>query len=185
MTQPLRRLKKNIQKIIQEGHAAIVCGTGVSLSVVGTGVQAASWPGLIEETIKFVNRHQVEVADDNIQILKQAVKTCCTEDFLNAYKIIAKILGGKKHSQFQDWLNSTLGMLEKCNPTQYGLDLISKIEALHLPILTTNLDGIIEEHTGRNAVVWSDEEALLFIQAKANDEVDDKVFHFMVIMPIP
>jgi WD40 repeat protein len=177
MTQPLSELKKIIQKIIQEGHAAIVCGTGVSLSVVGTGVQAASWPGLIEETIKFVNRHQVEVADDNIQILKQAVKTCCTEDFLNAYKIIAKILGGKKHSQFQDWLNSTLGMLEKCNPTQYGLDLISKIEALHLPILTTNLDGIIEEHTGRNAVVWSDEEALLFIQAKANDEVDDKVFH--------
>lgn len=144
MSSPTEDLRSEIAK----GSALIVVGAGISIGAT-RGAATASWIGLLKHG---VDRCQEIVTQLPIRwkerTLEQVESGDITEIVLAAQNI-AERLGAPHSGEYRKWLRESVGTLNVDNS-----ETISAIQALNLPIATTNYDSLLTSITGRPPVTW-------------------------------
>ena len=147
MTEPLWR---ELQELLHEREVVVLVGAGASIQISGNpeigGFNVAGWEGLLRHGLQQcvdVNREAKHV-DLYRQLLDSG-------DFLGVAEFVARALGGPGDGEFTRWLGASVGKLEPNNPA-----VAKALEALNVPLFTTNYDTLLERVTRRSPLTWKD-----------------------------
>ncbi|MCC3294268.1 SIR2 family protein [Arthrobacter sp. zg-Y411] len=142
-----------LRATVQEGRAVFVVGTGLSISCT-KGSPAASWIGLLEESIEWAKSNLPDVTDSWVDLVRGTLDTAKDDNdtsvLISAAGLIANKISAGGVQARSNWLKETVGDLMVADS--------SWPEALHglrSPILTTNYDTLIEDATGRPSANWT------------------------------
>jgi hypothetical protein len=138
-----------LRKLIRERKVIAVIGTGVSLGATGMDPRA-SWQGMVLDGVRrceelglvpteWSDRRRGDVASGDL------------DELLGAAELVARKLGAPRGGDYTRFLRETAGSLRICDSA-----LPSALCALHVPLATTNYDGILEEISGLEPVTWRD-----------------------------
>jgi tetratricopeptide (TPR) repeat protein len=164
-------VQSELRKVIESKEACLVLGAGVSKATC-PNESAVTWPGLIKNGIEYLSdvdpggsgRHQAmfdhlstDLTDpSNFLILGEYIETQIN----------------KKGGGFGRWLSSQFENLKIEEKT-----LVKAIDALNLPIITTNYDGIIEQITLRSRCTLKNVQEFVGELRNANENNRRSVFH--------
>lgn len=140
-------LLEDLQADITSGSCVLLVGTGVSVAL--SGERKASWAGFLESGAEYA-RLLGQIDDEDAERLVAKLGLAGSgDDYLEVASSVVEALGGSESGNFSQWLRRDIGYLEVRD------DRIAKaIEQLHLPIVTTNYDGLLEKALGRDHVTW-------------------------------
>ena len=160
MNTPLDDLKQDLRA----GIVTLLVGSGVSKFSTHND-PSASWIGMLQEGLQRVASHKRPDTDPVwVEHSKNLLMSGTTDNILNAAEGIVYALKRVGRSQYHRWITETVGALKTEDPR-----LLKEIENLHLPILTTNYDKLLEEQTGRPAITSEDRNLTWkFINGKHN-----------------
>jgi hypothetical protein len=128
------------------GRAVIVAGTGISIaaSLDATTKQPhpqASWAGLLEDGLKWLNDHKLiddDIADAQLKLLKKSPQA---HRFISTAQDVTTGMGGVNSPHFAEWLKRTIGAIKPNDGSVLeALDAIRKHGNL---LATTNYDGLL------------------------------------------
>lgn len=141
--------------MIGEQQVVAIVGTGVSLASTGSA-QAASWKGLLERgidhAVRFAGRSP-RWRERQKQALDDAVDEGDLFEMLNVAEQVSTRLAAPDGGEYIRWLRESLSP-EKLPITDESV--IRALADLHVPIITTNYDELIEQVTGLPGVTWKD-----------------------------
>jgi SIR2-like protein len=137
----------------------LVCfvGAGVSLASAaeGPGRACASWIGLLESGVQWVQGVQPGLHESWLADRLRALASEDLDDLLSVASQVASKLGAPSGGEHAEWLHRTVGALRVGDAT-----LIRALGALGVPLVTTNYDHLMEQVLGREAVSWRNEAAV-------------------------
>lgn len=159
--------REEILAALRARDAFLILGAGVSVATT-RGARAASWHGLVEESVNYLAERGVR--KEILESIKGdlALADAGSSFLVSALSKVNSQLGGSNSVEYAEWLEKTIGAL-----SVEDSELIDAIVGLDTPILTLNLDTLVEIHTGRAAVVPSEPLALRR-SLRANEK---SVFH--------
>src|SRR5690606_11537936 len=85
---------------------------------------------------------------------------------VKAADLVAASIRGAGEVAFAKWLRETIGCLEIAHD-----ELVTAIDALSTPILTTNYDTLVEQISGRGSVSWRDPSGLQSVLMRSDKRV--------------
>jgi hypothetical protein len=153
---------------IRERRVLVVVGAGVAVQATGND-PVASWIGLLRNGVDRVaelnrapspgwKKSQFDVLDS------VTAGAADTRDLIGVAQQVADRLGWRRDIEWYLWLRDSVGALA---PTTTGRRLLAAIDALDIPIATTNYDGLLESATRLSSVSWSQtKEVVRLLQAK-------------------
>lgn len=147
---------------IRERRVLVVVGAGVAVQATGNE-PVASWIGLLQNGVARVadldptlangwKKRQTEVLD------AVAAGTADIKDLLGVAQQVSSRLGWPDDPEWVQWLRETVGAL---TPTAAGRRVLEAIDALDVPIATTNYDGLLKKVTGLPPVTWTERGAVV------------------------
>ncbi len=140
-------LVDDLRQCIALGQVVVVAGAGVSINVT-QGNQVASWSGLIKDGVKRCEEVVGKLPARWGNRVREEVASGDREDLLSAAGKVASKLK-ESGGEYSSWLRESVGSLQPKRP-----GVIRALQALNVPIVTTNYDGLIESVTGWPAVTW-------------------------------
>jgi glycerol-3-phosphate cytidylyltransferase-like family protein len=137
---------------IEGKNALLVIGAGVSIMATGRDPRA-SWAGLLRDGARAA---EADVSGEDprwLERIEERLNAGTVEElFPLADEIVAKLGGdGGRPARYRRWLQQSVGSLEASEP-----EILTRLIALDLPIMTTNYDSLIEDARGdkHNYVTW-------------------------------
>jgi len=140
---------------IKQGQVVAVLGTGVSTAVT-RGATTANWVGLIEDGITRAAPLASNPGWRSLRelSLEQAVKYSDVPELIAVATSVADVL--RPHRQaYTDWLREAIGELPIAEA-----GIAHALDALKLPLLTTNYDTLISKILRRSSVTWQSTERM-------------------------
>lgn len=158
-----------LREDVAAGRVIVVAGTGVSVAASGRAA-TADWAGLMASGIDASLAANTELPA-GWESTARAMLTMAIEGHLASAtglaSLVVEALGGKSSAQFASWLRSSVGELSVQDDR-----LVRALDALAVPIVTTNYDGLIEQITGRAPATWQETN---HVQRALRDESNDVV----------
>lgn len=154
----------HLRKVISENKgkkAIVVVGAGVTIQTTGNH-KNSSWQGLLESGIEYCVDLDCSLGSTWKERMLQALKGDLVDWLSVAYQIENRLT----RSNFQGWLEDTIGALPMVDPT-----LIQAIDSLGATIVTTNYDGLIEKVTGKPTVTMHEPSHALRVLSGDEDGV--------------
>ncbi|MEY4179795.1 MAG: hypothetical protein RLY70_3369, partial [Planctomycetota bacterium] len=139
-------IEDDLRQMIHDKRVVVVVGAGVSCA---TTSRAPSWRGLIESGME-----RCRVLGANEEWCKKIGSFLADSDpdmLLAAAELVAKRLWKGGESEFARWLRDTFEKLSVERP-----EVIQRLVALDLPLVTTNYDDLIEKVAGLRSVTWKE-----------------------------
>lgn len=167
-----------LTKTIREGLAVIVVGTGVSIaaSYDATTQQPhpqASWSGLLENGLQWLNEHKLMAEDEVAAQLKLLKKNPQTHRFISAAEDVTEGMGSAKSKHFADWLKRSVGSIKAHDRS--ALDALDALRKQGNLLATTNYDGLLLDGNKKlSPVTWQESNALM--GAVRNRDVEKIIF---------
>jgi hypothetical protein len=142
----------DLKEAVLTGKAIVVVGAGLAISVTSNS-SSASWQGLVEDGLTFLKKNSSEFDEEWEDLTRRTLAYSFEKgnipDYLRAVSsIVEKIreIGSQAHA---NWLTESIGALIPSNP-----QWIESIVSMNCPILTTNIDSLIERVAGRESADW-------------------------------
>jgi SOS-response transcriptional repressor LexA len=153
MTEGLVRLRKAMAK---EPPTPFV---GAGVSVAATGVEHASWRGLLLDGVKVCQRVGSPMTPGWADRMKEQLDNADAFTYIGAAdEIIRRLCAVRESREFGTWLERTVGGL---SPTPDGEKIIQAVRKLgkNKIIVTTNYDTLIEDLKPKwRSYTWTDDE---------------------------
>jgi len=147
---------KDLQTSIAKGQVVAVVGTGVSAAATGNAA-ASSWQGLLQKGIahceSFVPGLPKRWGQRQREALEDAVDAGDLVEMLAVAEQLSTRLGAPAGGEYVRWLRESLGA-DSLKLQDRGV--IQALDALQIPIVTTNYDDLIERCTGLPGVTWKE-----------------------------
>lgn len=134
---------------MKHGQVVAVLGTGVSTAVT-KGASTANWVGLIENGIDRAASIKQNPSWRGLRelSLEQANEYSDLPELLSVATAVADVL--RPHRQaYTDWLRESIGELKVLDE-----GLIRALDALNVPLLTTNYDTLVAKTLRKTPVTW-------------------------------
>lgn len=151
---PVDPLFDELKTVIASGHAVFIIGTGVSISATfakNPPPKDLTWIGLLESGIeKCAQLSRFEHQDDE-DIIRREVQSGRLTNLLSAAEKISTMLGAPDGGDFNGWLYDYFSNLKISDPS-----VPQALQALNLPLITTNYDGVLEQATSLKPYTWKD-----------------------------
>ncbi|KYF75481.1 hypothetical protein BE17_33675 [Sorangium cellulosum] len=112
------------------------------------GNPVASWTGLLRDGVSRCEHVVPGLPRGWASRVRQEIESGDIDDLLSAAEKISSKLNPQS-GEYRRWLRETIGALRVTDPS-----VIEALQALRVPIATTNYDGLIEDVTGLAAVTW-------------------------------
>jgi len=159
-----------LNEVIRKGRAVLVAGTGVSIAA--SGHPQASWAGLLENGIAWLQEHKLMedgVAEAQLTLLKTRPQT---HRFISAAADVTPGMGGADSPHFAQWLKDTVGAIEaKDRAVLDALHALRQHGQGNL-LATTNYDGLLlGDPPTLDPVTWKDSTFLGTIRDWDRDKV--------------
>jgi tetratricopeptide (TPR) repeat protein len=139
-------LLEDLKQAIAQRQAIVIVGAGVSSAATG-GDKLASWNGLIEHGID----HCVALGLTDGTTWRALLAGGDVDELVTAAELVGKKLGAPDGGEYRGWLRKSVGALRPAHPA-----VIEALDALGVPLATTNYDHLLTEVTHRNPVTWQD-----------------------------
>ncbi|WP_415394434.1 SIR2 family NAD-dependent protein deacylase (plasmid) [Rhodococcus globerulus] len=145
----------DIKEAIQQRTALIVLGTGFTAASIDDTTNC-SWPGLLRSGLTYIEDNAIQPSDRILRSIAEDIEIGehdSSSYLLTAAQKIVSELGGVGSAHFNAFMRHTIGCM---NPSPTKNSLAVAIDALEIPIITTNYDQIFEQITNRHSVSWRD-----------------------------
>lgn len=158
--------------------AVIVAGTGVSIGAsrdpsTGKPHPQASWAGLLESGLEWLQEHKLITADKaraHLTLLEEGAET---HHFISAAQDVTRLMGGPESTHFANWLKDTVGSITAKD--RKVLDTLEMLRNRGNLLATTNYDGLLLDDDSRlKPVTWKEPAA--FLRTAHNKETDKIIF---------
>lgn len=131
----------------------VVVFVGAGVSVGASKSPLAGWKGFLEEGVTRCDMmFGSSLPAGWSQRQRDALERGDLDEWLNVAEAISRKLEAPRGGEFRRWLRETVGQLEA-----RGREVIEAIDALGVPLVTTNYDDLLEDVTGRSALTWRQE----------------------------
>jgi hypothetical protein len=146
---------EDLRELIAKKQIVAVVGTGVSVATT-KGASIASWQGLLERGIEHCEQFAGQSerwGRRQREALEDAVREGDLIEMLLVAEQVSKRLGAPDGGEFVRWLREAL------SPENLPVAddaVIRALDALQVPLLTTNYDELIEQVTGLPGVTWQE-----------------------------
>ena len=144
----------DLRALIEKKQVVAVVGSGVSIAATGNAA-TASWKGLLENGIahceQFVSGLSKRWGTRQREALEDALEVGDLLEMLVVAEQVSARLGAPESGEFVRWLHESL--CAKSLPLKNDA-VIHALDALHIPIVTTNYDDLIERATELAGVTW-------------------------------
>ncbi len=151
----------DVRSAIERKQALVVVGAGVSIAATGgqpavkvegldKPVPVASWPGLLYHGVDYCETWVKPKAGWG-RIVRDEIGLKDLESLLSAATKIENQLGAPKGGLYRRWLRESVEKLQASDR-----QVIEAIEALGVPIATTNYDSLIEQVTEWPSITWQE-----------------------------
>lgn len=146
----------DIREAIEGERLLVVVGAGASKSATNDA-PASCWDGLLKLGLETLP------ADDPKQVgLPQLLTGDDPKSAIHVAEVIEDTLGGRSDFVFRCWLRDTVGSLRPVKR-----DVLEAIRDLHVPVVTTNYDNLLEEVLDRTPITFDDtEDSLGFVRGE-------------------
>jgi hypothetical protein len=133
---------------VRAGRVVVVAGAGVSLA---STKNAKDWPTLLGAGVKRALEYNQSLPEEWRRIVDVELDTASTYPAAlpGVASKIVDALGGRTGPELAAWLRHEFSALRADDPT-----LIDAIDALGVPLLTTNFDHLFEHGLGREPATW-------------------------------
>ncbi len=145
---------EELESAVASNNAVVMLGTGFS-SAIATDKTNASWIGLLQAGVEYLKENQL-ASDAVCASIETDIYLGATESgsfLLNAGQKLSDQMKRPTSLHFGSFLDATVGKLE-VDPNK--LELAQRVEALELPVLTTNYDNLYEKAVGKPSATWRD-----------------------------
>ena len=143
-----------LEKAVADGTAVLVIGSGFS-AATSRGKGTATWLGLIKagaDRAQKVDPKRDEQWRDLVDAtLNYGIDNGDPDSLIRAASMVSGALKATSPQTFADWLREDVGNL----PVEDS-SLADAIQAMHLAILTTNYDELLESSLRRPSAVWTE-----------------------------
>ena len=143
-------LLDDLRRDLARGRVIVLVGAGVSLVATG-GARVASLIGLLEDGVARCEQLG-SVPHAWADRVHAQLQSGDVEEVLLAAEAVTGRLGGREHGEYRRWLQETVGQLRASHR-----EVLEALRDLGAILVTTNLDGLLEEVTGLPAVTWRDQ----------------------------
>ena len=145
-------LETDLRKLIAERRLVVVVGSGVSMAAT-KNAPAASWTGLLKLGVARCRELDATHLDSEWEKhLLYELTSGRLDDLLSAAEKISGRLGAPDRPEFSRWLSETVGALPL-----HDRGVLEALRDLHLPLVTTNYDHLLETVTGLPSATWRDQ----------------------------
>ena len=157
-------LRDDLRKLVAEKKVLIIVGSGVSLAATRTdrsdpsdqSSRAASWTGLLQLGVEHCCALDAKLRGKWETRVLEEIASLDLDDMLSAAeKISRKLAAPAVSGEFHAWLRATVGAL-----TLRDDRVLAALDALQVPLATTNYDGLLTQVTGRPPISWDDPAAV-------------------------
>ncbi|EJN08245.1 hypothetical protein PMI42_07327 [Bradyrhizobium sp. YR681] len=164
-------VQAELKKVIENKEACLVLGAGVSRATC-PNENAVTWLGLIRNGIEYLSDVDPDGRDKHLAVLD-----CLSGNLAETsnYLILGEYIEAQintKGGGFGRWLSSQFEDLRVEDKT-----LVKAIDALDLPIITTNYDGIVEQLTLRSRCTLKNVKEFVTELRSADEGTRRSVFH--------
>ena len=136
---------------IQSGSCVLILGSGIS-AAISNNHPLTSWSGLLEDGIKFAANSGTPSDKEWEESTTTKLNGSTTaNEFLIIGEELIKQLFANGGGELKRWLRESVGSLQIQDKS-----VANALDALGLPIVTTNYDFLFEKSTGRDSVTWRD-----------------------------
>ncbi len=146
----------DLRRLIAKDQVVAIIGTGVSLAAT-CNATAALWKGLLEKGIAhaehFVTGLPKRWARRQQEALEDAVEGGDLVEILNVATQLSIRLAAPDGGEYINWLRNSLS---RQSLPLTDSSVIEALAALHIPLITTNYDELIEQATGMAGVTWKE-----------------------------
>lgn len=138
-----------LRALFAAGQVALAVGPDVSVAASGAA-PGATWPGLLcAGAERAVTLRRLTEAQGRALI--EDLKHGSLNDQLRAGEQVWGALTSRGRGPLKTWLSEAVGALPLVDPT-----LLDAIVRLRVPTLTSNLDSLLEQRSGRSPLTWWD-----------------------------
>jgi len=139
-------LVEDIMTQIASRQLVAVVGAGCSIFSTNQA-NCASWTGLLNEAVRWCVELDPTLPAGWGDLLRREIRSGDLDDLLSAAEKLTQKLGGREGGEYARWLRETVGSLRPERP-----EFIRALQALNVPLATTNYDTLIEQVTGLRGV---------------------------------
>ena len=136
--------EQELRKIIRDGRAVVVVGSGMSIAAsidpqTGKPHPQASWSGLLHSGLEWLEDHKLvsEKKAAAFRTLLAPDEEPDTYDFITTAQYITRQMGGENSVHYKDWLKDTIGQIS--GHQRDGLDALERIRQLGDAFAEVNL----------------------------------------------
>lgn len=133
---------------VRAGRVVVVAGAGVSIA---STPKAKDWVSLLEAGVDRALEYNASLPEEWKRIVDVELEAAASYPAAlpGVASKIVNALGGRSGPEMASWLRNEFSGLRADDPT-----LVNAIDALGAPLLTTNLDHVLEHALGREAATW-------------------------------
>lgn len=154
---PTSSYEEQLQQLIRTGRSVLVAGTGVSIAA--SRHPQASWTGLLESGIDWIEDHDLMSADE-VTAHRTLLLKPKTRRLISTAQDIAEEMGGDGSKHFADWLERTVGSIQAKD--RQVLDALDALRQHGHLLATTNYDGLLlGEPPSLDAVTWQETDTMV------------------------
>lgn len=141
-------LVRDLRERIARREVVVLVGAGVSMGA-SAGAEVASWRGLLEDGVGRCEQVVAGLPEGWGDLVRDEL---AMGEFFSVAEKVTERLGGREEGEYGRWLRETVGQL----PLTHA-EVIEALQALELPLATTNYDGLLtRERAGWETVTWMD-----------------------------
>jgi hypothetical protein len=144
-------LNDDLRKLVADQLIVVVFGSGVSVAAT-KNTAAASWTGLLKLGVTRCRDLDRTLDDPWEQRALGDITSGCQVDLLSAAEKVSSLLRAPDGLEFSRWLEETVGSLRIQDRS-----VLEALRDLHLPLVTTNYDDLLEQVTGLPPATWRDQ----------------------------